>query len=46
MVVEAEVPAGARRLHLHLPDAVSPVEAGLSGDPRRLGLWLERVIVA
>jgi glycosyltransferase involved in cell wall biosynthesis len=45
VVLEADVPAGAPRLQLHLPDAVSPVEAHLSGDPRRLSFGLERVVI-
>lgn len=46
VVIEAEVPVGAKRLQLHLPDAVSPVEAHLSGDPRRLSFGLRRVVPA
>lgn len=41
--LEVDVPAGARRLHLHLPDATSPVAAGLSPDPRRLGVGVRDV---
>lgn len=46
VVIEAEVPPGARRLQLHLPDAISPAEAHLSGDPRPLSLGLQRVVAA
>lgn len=45
VMLEVEVPEGAHRLQLHLPDAIAPVEAGVSADPRRLGLGLERCAV-
>lgn len=40
-VIAAPVPAGMRSLHLHLPDAVSPVDGGVSADTRRLSFGLE-----
>lgn len=46
VVIDADVPAGAPRLQLHLPDAIAPVDAHLSGDPRRLSFGLQRVVIA
>lgn len=43
LALEIDVPAGARRVHLHLPDALSPVQAGVSADPRVVCVGLERV---
>lgn len=44
VALQVDAPAGARRVHVHTPDAVAPVEAGVSADPRRLGFGIERVI--
>lgn len=41
--IDAQVPAGHRRLQLHLPDAISPVQATVSADPRVLSFGLMRV---
>ena len=38
-----DAPPGTPRVHLHLPDAVAPAEAGVSVDQRRLGFGLVRV---
>lgn len=41
-----DVPAGARRVHLHLPDAVAPAQASVSADPRVICVGLEHVVAA
>jgi hypothetical protein len=40
VALELDIPAGTRRVHLHLPDALSPLAAGLAPDGREISFGL------
>lgn len=45
VAIAFELPAPARRLTLHVPEAVSPRELGINADTRRLGIGVASIAI-